>query len=70
MGVKSKLNEVEVSVFREDDGSYAAACSALGVYTVGKTIAELKRNFSEALDLHLDAIRANAQKALVQKISA
>ncbi len=50
---QSAIKEFKVRVFQEDDGSYAAACSSLGVYTVGKTLEEVKKNFEEALDLHL-----------------
>ncbi len=52
-----KLKDVKTDVIREDDGSYAIACSALGVYTVGRTLNEAKRNFKGALDLHLSVIR-------------
>ncbi len=58
------VKNLRVKVFREKDGSYAAACSALGVYTVGKTIAELKKNFVEALDLHLSVVREKAVAAV------
>lgn len=58
------LSNFKVQVFREDDGSYAAACSALGVYAVGKTLEEVKANFAEALDLHLEVIREKAITAV------
>lgn len=58
--VKLGLKDFQVDVFRESDGSWAASCSSLGVYTVGKSLAEVKKNFAEALDLHLEAIRSNA----------
>ncbi len=55
--ISIKLKDVETRVIKENDGSYAIACSALGVYSTGKTLAEAKKNFEEALDLHLsDAI--------------
>ena len=44
-----KLRDVKTRVIRENDGSYAIACSALGVYTVGETLEAAKRNFGEAL---------------------
>ncbi|MBI5036897.1 hypothetical protein HZC09_06170 [Candidatus Micrarchaeota archaeon] len=58
--VKLGLKDLQVRVFREEDGSWAASCSALGVYAVGKNLSEVKKNFAEALDLHLEAIRSNA----------
>ncbi|MCX6767179.1 MAG: hypothetical protein NTY90_00390 [Candidatus Micrarchaeota archaeon] len=54
--MRTRIRQVEVQVFRERDGSHAAACSALGVYTVGKTLAAAKANFLKALDLHFGAI--------------
>lgn len=48
--------KIHVDVFREEDGSWAAACSALGVYSVGKNRKDLEKNFKEALDLHLSVI--------------
>lgn len=38
------------------------ACSSLGVYSVGKTLAEAKNNFEEALDQHLAVLREKAVK--------
>jgi predicted RNase H-like HicB family nuclease len=52
---------------REQDGTYAIACSSLGVYTTGKTLAEAKRNFKEALDLHLSVLREKAIEAAMHK---
>ncbi len=57
-----KLKDVETRVIKEKDGTYAIACSALGVYTVGKTLAEAKKNFEEALDLHLSVLKEKAIK--------
>jgi len=48
-----KLKDVKTEIMEEDNGTYAVACSALGVYSVGKTLKEAKRNFQQALDLHL-----------------
>lgn len=59
-----KLKDVRTEVIREDDGSYAIACSALGVYTVGNSLREAQRNFREALDLHLSVIRDKATKEI------
>jgi predicted RNase H-like HicB family nuclease len=51
-----KLRDIKTRVIQEKDGSYAIACSALGVYTVGDDLAEAKKNFEDALELHLSAI--------------
>ena len=60
-----KLKDIKTEVMRERDGSYAVVCSALGVYSVGKTLSEAKRNFKEALDLHLSVLREKATKQIV-----
>lgn len=59
-----KLRDVQTRVIKEKDGSYAIACSALGVYSVGNTLAEAKRNFEEALELHLSALKEKATEAV------
>ena len=59
-----KLRDVRTEVIREDNGTYAIACSALGVYSVGKTLREAKRNFEQALDLHLSVVKEKARKDL------
>ena len=59
-----KLRDVRTEVIRENNGSYAIACSALGVYSVGKTLREAKRNFVDALDLHLSIVRERARKEI------
>ena len=59
-----KLKDVKTEIIEEDNGSYAVACSALGVYSVGKTLREAKRNFQQALDLHLSVLREKATKEL------
>ena len=59
-----KLRDITTEVMREKDGSYAMACSALGVYSVGKTLRDAKRNFEEALDLHLSVLREKATKQI------
>ena len=59
-----KLRDVRTEVIREDNGTYAVACSALGVYSVGKTLREAKRNFEQALDLHLSVVKEKARKDL------
>ena len=59
-----KLKDVKTEIIEEDNGTYAVACSALGVYSVGKTLKEAKRNFQQALDLHLSVLREKATKEL------
>ena len=59
-----KLRDVKTEIIEEDNGSYAVACSALGVYSVGRTLREAKRNFQQALDLHLSVLREKATKEL------
>jgi predicted RNase H-like HicB family nuclease len=59
-----KLRDVKTEVIEEDGGTYAVVCSALGVYSVGKTLKEAKRNFQQALDLHLSVLREKAAKEL------
>jgi predicted RNase H-like HicB family nuclease len=61
-----KLRDVRTEITREDNGTYAVACSALGVYSVGKTLKEAKRNFEQALDLHLSVVREKARKDLTR----
>ena len=57
-----KLKDVRTEVIRENNGTYAVECSALGVYSVGKTLREAKRNFEQALDLHLSVVKEKARK--------
>jgi predicted RNase H-like HicB family nuclease len=58
------LRDIKTEVMREKDGSYTMACSALGVYSVGKTLRDAKRNFEEALDLHLSVLREKVTKQI------
>jgi len=64
-----KLKDVKTEVVREEDGSYAIVCSALGVYSVGRTLREAKRSFREALDLHLSVLREKATKEIATVIA-
>lgn len=57
MKMSIKLRDVRTRIIREKDGSYAIACSALGMCTVGETLETAKKNFEEALGLHLSAVR-------------
>ena len=64
-----KLRDVKTEVIQEDDGTCAVVCSALGVYSVGKTLREAKRNFEEALDLHLSVLREQARKQVAAVVA-
>jgi predicted RNase H-like HicB family nuclease len=59
-----KLRDIRTKVIKEKDGSYAIACSALGVYSVGETLAEAKKNFEDALELHLSVLKERAIEAV------
>ncbi len=61
-----KLRDVQTKIIKERDGSYAVACSALGVYSVGKTLDEAKKNFKQALDLHLSVLKEKAIEAVIR----
>ncbi len=65
---KIKIKDFEVEVIAEDDGSYSIACSALGVYGIGKTLPAAKNDFLAALDLHLDVLRRQAVSALQVRV--
>jgi|GEM_PF-3338270 len=65
MNVRQKaIKEVTVRVFQEKDGSWAASCSELGVYATGKDRNDVRKNFAEALALHLSVIREHALAAV------
>ena len=64
-----KLKDVRTEIIREDNGTYAVACSALGVYSVGKTLRDARRNFEKALDLHLSVLREKATKELTPAVA-
>jgi predicted RNase H-like HicB family nuclease len=61
-----KLKKVRTEIIREDNGTYAVVCSALGVYSVGKYLRDTRRNFERALDLHLSVLREKATRSLLQ----
>jgi predicted RNase H-like HicB family nuclease len=61
-----KLRDVKTRVLKENDGSYAIACSALGVYSVGETLEEAKKNFKRALELHLSVLKEKATEAVAK----
>ena len=59
-----KLRDMKAEIIEEDNGTYAVVCSAIGVYSVGRTLREAKRNFQRALDLHLSVLREKATREL------
>ena len=59
-----KLKDVKTEIIQEDNGTYSMVCSALGVYSAGRTRREAKRNFQQALDLHLGVVREKATREL------
>lgn len=61
-----KIKDIETRIIKEKDDTYAIACSSLSVYTVGNTLPEAKKNFEEALDLHLSVLREKA----IQKVAS
>jgi predicted RNase H-like HicB family nuclease len=61
-----KLRDVRTKIIKEKDGSYAIACSALGVYSVGRDLEEAKKNFKQALELHLSVLKEKAIEAVAR----
>jgi len=59
-----KLKDIQTKIIKEKDGSYAISCSALGVYTVGETLDEARKNFKEALELHLWVLKEKSIEAV------
>ena len=59
-----KIKDIKTKMLREDDGSYSITCSALGVYSSGKTKKDVKKNFLAALELHLSVLREKATEAI------
>ena len=59
-----KIKDIKTKMIKEDDGSYSIICSALGVYSSGKTKQDAKKNFLAALELHLSVLREKAAKVI------
>lgn len=55
-----KIKDIKTKVIKENDGSYSITCSALGVYSSGKSLQGAKKNFHKALELHLSVLREKA----------
>lgn len=58
-----KIKDIKTKIIK-DDGSYAIACSALGVYSTGKNLKDAKKNYLKALELHLSVLREKATEAI------
>jgi predicted RNase H-like HicB family nuclease len=59
-----KIKDIKTRMIKERDGSYSITCSALGVYSSGQTIQSAKKNFSDALELHLSVLREKASQVI------
>jgi len=59
-----KIKDIKTKIIKEDDGSYSITCSALGVYSSGKSMQEAKKNFLKALRLHLSVLKEKATEAI------
>jgi predicted RNase H-like HicB family nuclease len=59
-----KVKDVKAKVIKEDDGSYSIACSALGVYSTGKTLQGAKKNYLKAIKLHLSILKDKATESI------
>ena len=59
-----KIKDIKTKMIKEDNGSYSVTCSALGVYSSGKTRQDAKKNFVTALELHLSVLREKATESI------
>ena len=55
-----KIKDIQTRIIKENDNSYSVICSALGVYSSGKTKKEAETNYLKALELHLSVIKEKA----------
>lgn len=55
-----KIKDIQTSMIKEDDNTYSIMCSALGVYSSGKTKKQAQNNYLKALELHLSVIKEKA----------
>ena len=63
-----KIRNLQTRVIKEKGGTYAIACSALGGYSVGKTLEEAKKSFAQALDLHLSVLAVDGNARLTTEL--
>ena len=59
-----KVKDIKTEMIKEDDGTFSVTCSALGVYSSGRTKQEAKSNFLDALELHLSVLKEKATKVI------
>lgn len=59
-----KIKDIKTKVIKENNGSYSIACSALGVYSSGKNLKDAKKNYLEALELHLSVLKEKATESI------
>jgi len=59
-----KIKDIQTKMLKEDDGTYSVTCSALGIYSSGRTIKEARSNFYDALELHLSVLKEKATKVI------
>ena len=59
-----KVKDIKTEMIKEDDGTFSVTCSALGVYSSGRTKQEAKSNFLDALELHLSVLKEKAAKVI------
>jgi len=59
-----KIKDIQTSIIKEDNNSYSVMCSALGVYSSGKTKQEAQKNYLKALELHLSVIKEKATETI------
>jgi predicted RNase H-like HicB family nuclease len=62
--VSIKIKDVKTKVIKEDDGTCSIACSALGVYSTGKSLQDAKKNYLKAVRLHLSVLRDKATEVI------
>ncbi len=64
--MSAKIKDIKTKMIKEDDESYSITCSALGVYSSGKTKKDAKKNFLAALEIHLSVLREKASNVIVR----
>ncbi len=60
-----KIKDIQTSMIKEDDNTYSIMCSALGVYSSGKTKKQAQSNYLKALELHLSVIKEKAIETII-----